>query len=264
MQSSDSDSDFSYPPPPQKKKYEGNQQPPSQQLVQQMEDQSSSFEGTVDHQWLPTDGNTTSENHLTVRGLEDAQQASSSSLLDVTQPSTSAAGRQKNTLICYICGFYSDVRGLFFYHMNLHTGAKPFKCTECPQTFPHPTDLRQHRKTHVPQELKCKFCPKVFAFKQARDKHMNTHVIIANTLTCHVCSMSFANLASVRQHHKTHFPPQFKCDFCPKMFRTKDSRNQHMNIHTGAKPFKCDQCHQGFNSRSGLFQHGLNKHSGPK
>ena len=122
---------------------------------------------------------------------------------DDAQPST-PIGSEKYEFTCYLCGYCCNMRG---YHMNSHTGTKPFKYNICFQTFTQPQNLYVHRKTHSPLE--------------------------------------------------------FKCDFCPKMFTLKGSRDAHVNVHTRAKPFKCDQCHEGFSSRSGLYQHRL-KHSALK
>ena len=125
---------------------------------------------------------------------------------DDAQPSTST-GSEKYDFRCYICGYCSNMRARFSYHMNSHTGTKPFQCKICLQSFTQPQNLYVHRKTHS--------------------------------------------------------PPEFKCDFCPKMFTLKGSRDAHMNVHIRARPFKCEQCHQGFSSRSGLIQHRW-KHCAPK
>ena len=56
-------------------------------------------------------------------------------------------------------------------------------------------------------------------------------------------------------------PPQFKCNFCPKMFVQKQNRDDHMNIHTGAKPFECEQCDETFACLSNLIRHRERHHS---
>ena len=55
----------------------------------------------------------------------------------------------------------------------------------------------------------------------------------AKSLQCGECSKTFSHPQSLDYHRKTHFPLEFKCDFCPKMFALNHHRNQHMITHTG-------------------------------
>ena len=44
-----------------------------------------------------------------------------------------------------------------------------------------------------------------------------------------------------------------KCDLCEKRFNRYDHLTKHKISHTGAKPFKCDLCDNGFTDSSNLF-----------
>ena len=112
------------------------------------------------------------------------------------------------------------------------------------------------------KKFKCDFCEYRSDFKTQKTYHMNMHAG-KRPFKCEVCSKSFFRPSTLHLHRKTHSPPTFICDFCPKMFHSKWHRNEHMNTHTGAKPFECEQCGKCFNNHSGLGQH-RKTHSAPK
>ena len=53
----------------------------------------------------------------------------------------------------------------------------------------------------------------------------------------------------------------FKCDECDKTFRTQLELQSHMGRHTGVKPFKCDLCDKEFISTITFKRHAI-VHSG--
>ncbi|KAG9089964.1 hypothetical protein FS749_000917 [Ceratobasidium sp. UAMH 11750] len=48
-----------------------------------------------------------------------------------------------------------------------------------------------------------------------------------------------------------------RCQHCQKVFRRATSLEDHLNVHTGAKPHKCpyERCHEGFATESNMKRH---------
>ena len=103
-------------------------------------------------------------------------------------------------------------------------------------------------------------CGKVFNSNSGISYHMDTHRE-TKPYKCDHCLKAFSTQNILNIHRKIHLPPEFKCNFCPKMFVQKQNRERHMNTHTGAKPFECEQCHKRFNHSIGLTQHREIHHS---
>ena len=58
------------------------------------------------------------------------------------------------------------------------------------------------------------------------------------------------HVESVHMHVK-----RYQCVVCSLMFASKQSLKEHLHIHTGAMPFKCDSCDKNFRQASQLSLH---------
>lgn len=100
-----------------------------------------------------------------------------------------------------------------------------FECTYCLKEWDNESKLKIHFQTHVGKRLyDCIYCP-------FRDTY----------------------LASLNRHTGIH--GGFQCTFCPKKIQTKQKYDDHLNTHTGAKPYECLICQDRFATKNTLFTH---------
>ncbi|XP_066142112.1 oocyte zinc finger protein XlCOF6-like [Euwallacea fornicatus] len=195
---------------------------------------------------------------------------------------------------CSYCEMKFSNKTKFFIHQNMHDESKPFKCSECFQSFIKGAHLKVHLRSHAKTEDKkfsCITCGKQFiyeyllkihAYKHSDVKpfpctkcdkgcltadnlkrHMRTHDdnYVRKVYNCQICGKKFSYPSSLAEHMRFHTGEKpHLCSICGKGFRQSGSLHFHQKIHTGFKPFKCGDCSECFKSRSLLKVH-MRKHT---
>ena len=63
---------------------------------------------------------------------------------------------------------------------------------------------------------------------------------------------------------KSNDPERFKCSYCGKIFTQGRGLKDHINTHTGAKPYMCNYCGAAFASHGTWRMHERTVHLGHK
>ena len=125
--------------------------------------------------------------------------------------------------------------------------------------------LQAHMKYNhsTDQELKCSYCDKTFLNRRKLNYHEQIHI----QQPCPICGKMVKKpkvLYHMRQNHTSNEDKPFKCDVCGKGFISKFHRDEHVNIHTGAKPFKCKYCSTAAYASYGTLRMHERSHLGIK
>ena len=114
---------------------------------------------------------------------------------------------------------------------------------------------------HANEHVKCEVCEQTFRSSFTLKKHMTT---VHTFLTCPDCgksikagSMTYHKL----QHHTKDSDMPFICEVCNKGFVQKKVYENHMNIHTGARPHNCNFCDRTFVDSSNRNKHMRESHN---
>ncbi|XP_045072080.1 zinc finger protein 585A-like isoform X2 [Coregonus clupeaformis] len=143
--------------------------------------------------------------------------------------------RKKVKFLCTICG--KEIHN-FKIHMRVHTGEKPYHCTECGKSFAYTKSYKTHILTHTSGER--------------------------TTYPCLECGKTFTRVDGMVRHvRRVHTGERnHQCRDCGKRFFRKESLKRHTLVHTGEKPYQCSVCGQGFSQDGDRKRHEKRHYSG--
>lgn len=159
-------------------------------------------------------------------------------------------------VVCPVCAVELPAHWLKSHEEDKH-GQEPTPCERCGKILNHPNSVARHLK-HCDPDKK----------KRDRTKGFNSLRDLQQPSPCNHCGKVFQNPRKLQRHvqtmHTADSEKKFMCEICHKGFVCKQHIERHMRTHTGAKPYKCQECGQAFADLSNRNHHYRSVHLGVK
>lgn len=132
---------------------------------------------------------------------------------------------------------------------------KKFQCIYCQRKYKNKETLRKHEKKHTKQFV-CKMCTQGFDSKECLEKHNDK--FHSRRYLCIICGKHLKTKRNFEYHLTTHVETKkFPCPIpdCNKSYNSEAFLSDHMNAHTGLKPYVCNTCKRTYSTVASLSHH---------
>ncbi|XP_053382145.1 uncharacterized protein LOC123540079 [Mercenaria mercenaria] len=169
---------------------------------------------------------------------------------------------------CEVCQKVYTQKYRLTQHMNMHLGIKPYKCVVCMQCFSRTDHVVRHmRSQHSEYDMyKCDQCDEEFEKANEMVTHSVIHIPQNDDAESSrvVTVFTDAEKEYISISSQESGKPQYSCRKCNQTFRRPYQAREHINFHTGEKPFKCSICDAAYAKRENLAAHVRSVHQGKK
>ncbi|PBC32972.1 Zinc finger protein [Apis cerana cerana] len=108
------------------------------------------------------------------------------------------------------------------------------------------------RSMHETRLYICDICGDDFKKRNELSVHLDDHVAKEEgDFQCEICNRIFSNLRLFRIHKRIHYPQvkSWPCETCGKRYSSRNLLEEHINTHTGVRPYVCENCGKDFASK---------------
>lgn len=154
-------------------------------------------------------------------------------------------------------------------HMKTDHGERIYVCDICGADFRKRNHFNDHLDDHSAEckdgEYRCAVCEGVFASSRQLRLHKKSHSMCVKIWSCKECNKNYSSKNLLDEHMNMHTGERpYKCPHCTKDFASKYTLTAHMKTHYERKrPYECKECNKSFFSNQNLTQHERT-HSGIK
>lgn len=175
---------------------------------------------------------------------------------------------------CKVCGVsFNNERAL-----SAHTYSHSlFHCNSCGKCYENRKCFMYHQKTcKVPQtktnvtnrganRFVCDHCGSTYTKKPSLRVHIIQKHLNVLPYVCETCGKRTSTISHLRSHELTHKLQRrlFQCH-CGAKMRTELGYHLHQRIHSGIKPYECEECGDKFLSASRRLDHIKRRHRSAK
>lgn len=143
-------------------------------------------------------------------------------------------------------------------------------CKHCNKRFSSVQRLNAHisqfENTAQPGHHMCTAtgCDQKFEAGCLLERHfLNKHSDKKRKFACEICGKRYIYQCTLKQHLDSHTGNKpYKCDVCQKTFPHLAYISIHMRLHTGERPYQCSLCGETFITSSKLSSHMRRRHVG--
>nr|XP_050856936.1 zinc finger protein 724-like [Vespula vulgaris]XP_050856943.1 zinc finger protein 724-like [Vespula vulgaris]XP_050856953.1 zinc finger protein 724-like [Vespula vulgaris] len=114
------------------------------------------------------------------------------------------------------------------------------------------TIITHMKNVHDTRLYICDICGDDFKKRNELSLHLDEHVAKEEgDFQCEICNRIFSNLRLFRIHKRIHYPQvkSWPCETCGKRYSSRNLLEEHINTHTGTRPYVCETCGKNFASK---------------